>query len=276
MGWTNYTYRAILVLGLFSAGANCYGQSPSFICANAREPDELAICSNPKLAELDKLVAAGYKYARAKLGESQAKRIGVLLLRSRQSCGSNEKCIEESQLNAISEYQALGAAIGTISSSHEAGHSLPKKIVTSAHSGYGTILSLNGLNTEHSTMSYTRVIEDSEETCSREMNLIDENHKIRRTPKFNQCVHEDPSIGVAFVRRANCIANIVILENRPPNQLVKFDVKAGYIETDWLDLKTNELTGDCSACGGPEKLDTFKNLCPAKYREFGGTEDGQK
>lgn len=99
-----------------------------------------------------------------------------------------------------------------------------------------------------------------------------ENHIIRRTPEFNQCVHKDLWNGKVSVRRANCIANVVFLENQSPNQLVKFDVKDGYIDVDWLDMKTNELTGDCSGCGGPEKLDTFKKLCPAKYREFGGIE----
>jgi hypothetical protein len=145
-----------------------------------------------------------------------------------------------------------------------------KKILISGHYGSGTIVSMTGINTEQASLSYTRTVDDSEEGCSREMGLVDESGHIRRTLEFNQCVRKDLWHGRAETRRANCLSNTVFLEREPPNQLVKFDVKEGYIETDWLDLKTNQLTGDCSGCGGPEKLDTFKTLCPAKYRILGG------
>ncbi len=40
-------------------------QSPSFDCGKARYPDEIAICRNPELAELDDVVAAAYAYLKS-------------------------------------------------------------------------------------------------------------------------------------------------------------------------------------------------------------------
>ena len=85
--------------------------TPSFDCSRATAPDERVICGNPRLSELDRLMAAGYEYIRAHYGLSEASRIGRPLLQSRQACGAAEACIEQAQLAAIRQYQALGAPI---------------------------------------------------------------------------------------------------------------------------------------------------------------------
>ena len=85
--------------------------TPSFDCSRATAADERTICSSPRLSELDRLVAAAYEYVRARYGSSEAARIGRPLLQLRQACGAAEVCIEQSQLNAIKQYEALGAPI---------------------------------------------------------------------------------------------------------------------------------------------------------------------
>jgi hypothetical protein len=97
---------------LLSSGLGL-AQPPSFDCKTNTAPDEQAICANQTLAELDRLMAVGYEYVRAKYGNSEAKRIGRPLLESRQACGRNKTCIERSQLNAIKMYISLGAPINS-------------------------------------------------------------------------------------------------------------------------------------------------------------------
>ena len=56
-------------------------------------------------------MAAGYEYVRTRYGASEASRLGRPLLQKRQACGGAEACIEQSQLAAIGQYQAVGAPI---------------------------------------------------------------------------------------------------------------------------------------------------------------------
>ena len=56
-------------------------------------------------------MAAGYEYVRAHYGLSEASRIGRPLLQARQACGAAQACIEQAQLAAIRQYQAMGAPI---------------------------------------------------------------------------------------------------------------------------------------------------------------------
>jgi uncharacterized protein len=92
-------------------------QSPSFDCKTDSAADEQAICSNERLAELDRLMAVGHEYVRANYGAAEAKSIGSPLLQSRQACGADEACIEQRQIDAVKKYQSLGARISLPSSS---------------------------------------------------------------------------------------------------------------------------------------------------------------
>jgi uncharacterized protein len=54
---------AFLALALcVVSGSVAKAQSPSFDCGKARFPEEFVICRTPQLAELDNLVAAGYRF----------------------------------------------------------------------------------------------------------------------------------------------------------------------------------------------------------------------
>ena len=102
--------REQLLLGTSEVGAQP-APTPSFDCSRAPAPDERVICGNARLAELDRLMAAGYEYVRAHYGLSEASRIGRPLLQARQACGAAQACIAQAQLAAIRQYQVLGAPI---------------------------------------------------------------------------------------------------------------------------------------------------------------------
>ena len=102
--------RAQLLQGKLSAASRPVA-TPSFDCSRATAADEQVICSNPRLANLDRMVAAGYQYVRARYGSSEASQIGRSSLQSRRACGTSAACIEQNQLAAIKQYQDLGAPV---------------------------------------------------------------------------------------------------------------------------------------------------------------------
>jgi hypothetical protein len=92
-------------------GQNVQIVQPSFNCGKARAPDEIAICSNPELSELDNAVAAGNEFARRSSGDIFAKQINTPLFEARQACGADANCIKSRQIAAIKTYHDLGATI---------------------------------------------------------------------------------------------------------------------------------------------------------------------
>jgi predicted aspartyl protease len=84
---------------------------PSFNCARAKAPDELAICSNSELSQLDNAIAAGYAHLRLTNGDLFAKQTNGPLFQGRQSCGANAACIRDRQLEAVRIYHELGAPV---------------------------------------------------------------------------------------------------------------------------------------------------------------------
>jgi TPR repeat protein len=91
---------------------------PSFNCAKARAPDELAICSNPELSELDNAVVAGYEYVRRANGDLFARQTNAPFFQARQACGADADCIKGRQVDAISRYHDLGAPVSSSDWAH--------------------------------------------------------------------------------------------------------------------------------------------------------------
>jgi uncharacterized protein len=117
LGWEDKVLKHLLllcVLSLFLSADVSAQDAPSFDCSKAVTPDEHAICSNARLSELDRLVAAGYQYVRQQYGDAEAKRVGHPLLQVRHACSADETCIEQKQLFAIKQFQSLGAPFGSI------------------------------------------------------------------------------------------------------------------------------------------------------------------
>jgi clan AA aspartic protease (TIGR02281 family) len=84
---------------------------PSFDCRRAKAPDEITICSNAELSELDNAVVSGYGYVRQERGDAFARQTNVPLFQARQSCSANAACIRERQIDAVRTYHDLGAPV---------------------------------------------------------------------------------------------------------------------------------------------------------------------
>ncbi len=66
--------RFVLVPACFLlANAFAWAEGPSFDCAKAKAPDEIAICADEQLSQLDRLAALAYDEARHASGRSSAR-----------------------------------------------------------------------------------------------------------------------------------------------------------------------------------------------------------
>ena len=89
---------------LVFAPAAAMAQGPSFDCARAATPDEAAICADPQLSELDRLIASAYAQAHAfrpRIAQAMA-RNG---LANRRACRADRSCILDAQMALIGHYQ---------------------------------------------------------------------------------------------------------------------------------------------------------------------------
>jgi uncharacterized protein len=100
MSRTFFGIGAILVMTSVPAGAQ------SFNCRYAKTPDEVAICSDPRLSQLDERMSRRFFQLRNELSPPQQLRLdetqGGWLAR-RNSCGSDPGCIEEVYLTRIDQ-----------------------------------------------------------------------------------------------------------------------------------------------------------------------------
>lgn len=102
--------------GLFVAAASLWpatAAAQSFDCRSARSPNELVICREPGLARLDQQLAALQRSEIGKLPNEDRQAFedhGVLFLNARRRCGESRRCIEQSYINRIKEFQEFLAA----------------------------------------------------------------------------------------------------------------------------------------------------------------------
>jgi uncharacterized protein len=85
--------------------------TPSFNCASATQPDEIAICGSARLSELDDVIAAAYAWLKTLRGRPYADQIAIPHWRARQACQSDARCIEQREIEEIKAFQALGAPV---------------------------------------------------------------------------------------------------------------------------------------------------------------------
>ena len=98
---------AIIAISANNSFAFASGK-PSFDCAKASAPDEVAICSNTELSNLDRLISSGYGFLLQRLGKKTANKIHLPFFRTRQECGSDEFCIRDVLLGEIPSFTSLG------------------------------------------------------------------------------------------------------------------------------------------------------------------------
>lgn len=84
---------------------------PSFACRGASRPDEVAICRDRELAQLDRSISTGFTYLRERLGERRARQLDHQWLRERRACFDDAACIKRVQLATIDAFAQQGAPI---------------------------------------------------------------------------------------------------------------------------------------------------------------------
>jgi uncharacterized protein len=99
--------------------------TPSFNCASATQPDEIAICASTRLSELDDVIAAAHAWLKTLRGRPFADQIAIPHWRTRRACQSDARCIEQRQIEEIKAFQALGAPVSLPASPTGAAASAP-------------------------------------------------------------------------------------------------------------------------------------------------------
>ncbi len=224
---------------------------------------------------------------------------------------------------------------GSATAKQNAGTS-PKKILIELHAGMGSILSLDGVNTDNALVTFSRQIDDLFDDCKRNSSCVgtvsvlnsaafskiksvappskcyqninecvsklanEERRNVYDCKRTSSCV-DDYSIGASvfyfspdekcdhhvnecvselakedrgkvYKVSSVCSTRVITTELGPAGggntfQLWKLEPHDGFIETDWKDLKTGKLTGDCSACQTPHLVSALEVLCPKFARE---------
>lgn len=84
-------------------------RKPSFNCATDHEPDEVAICNNGTLSNLDLQLADLYRTLSDRLGKNQKARLieeQRAWVQQRRSCQSNEPCLTKTYEARIAQLQS--------------------------------------------------------------------------------------------------------------------------------------------------------------------------
>jgi len=88
-----------------------FAASPSFDCAKASAPDEIAICDDAQLSELDRLAALAYDEARRASGRSSAQAVAHEGLALRSECSADRACIMSVLVAVILRLEQLGSTV---------------------------------------------------------------------------------------------------------------------------------------------------------------------
>jgi uncharacterized protein len=99
------TFRLLfLLMVLLLNGPFAHAESASFNCANARSPDEIAICKDPVLSDIDRLIGRTFEQFKP---EFRSKReVARAFLADRTVCGSDAACIAAVQARTIETFGA--------------------------------------------------------------------------------------------------------------------------------------------------------------------------
>jgi clan AA aspartic protease (TIGR02281 family) len=101
---------SVFLLCISASCATCIA-APSFDCAKARTPSEIAICQSPRLAELDNIAAAAYAFIKSTQGRIAADKIGAPYWRLIDQCQGDPRCIEQRKIEEIALLNAAGAPV---------------------------------------------------------------------------------------------------------------------------------------------------------------------
>src|SRR3954452_380983 len=89
-----------------------YAQSPSFDCSRARLADEVQICSDVRLSELDQAASIAFEQAKRTSGSRRVVPVARAFIATRNLCAANLACILDAQIGMIERYREFGARVG--------------------------------------------------------------------------------------------------------------------------------------------------------------------
>jgi len=101
---------ALIAAGFLLTAATASAQGPSFDCNKASTADEIAICNDADLSQLDRLISLAYDEAR-RVSAALARAVAREGLSARRGCGGDAACIFEAQVATIHHLQRLGSTV---------------------------------------------------------------------------------------------------------------------------------------------------------------------
>lgn len=103
--------RLLLLVLVALSASPAFAAGPSFDCDDAESDDEIAICDDPQLSQLDRLISLGFNQTQQVSGRARARAAAREGLAARQACGDDVDCIRDAQIVTIMRLQYLGANI---------------------------------------------------------------------------------------------------------------------------------------------------------------------
>jgi uncharacterized protein len=99
---------AVAMLTAAMSSGSAAPSGPSFDCAKASLPDEKAICADPQLSAIDRLIARAYKGFEPAYGGDK-KAIAQALNADRRQCGTETACLAAVMSNALQTFDLVPA-----------------------------------------------------------------------------------------------------------------------------------------------------------------------
>lgn len=140
----------------------CVGgtSAASFNCQKASSPDEVAICSNDDLSNLDDAMAAAFRQARS-AAPKVVRPLSISLLSERKACGGDVTCLKGAMTKAIGAYKAV-----ILGEKPEPDGIDKDKVYYGSRAGMlVSVVSRKGLDTAHAVISVEHRREDAVAFC---------------------------------------------------------------------------------------------------------------
>jgi hypothetical protein len=202
----------------------CKGQevpSLSFSCAEAKTLDEKTVCSDPRLAELDRLQAAAYQEAKRK-DPVQAVKDARKRLEERALCGNDRICLLDSMsysegvtppdwLEAYRKQLVKEVLKDDLTARSYAIVGKRTSFPTGYKVAQATLIQIRGVDTDHASATGKITYADNLEYCERDPGGITIQYGGRLT--IAQCARREQARTPrhVLVARANCEAKRVTL-----------------------------------------------------------------
>jgi hypothetical protein len=164
-------------------------------------------------------------------------------------------------------WAAVLAALLIATEAFAGGRQKTNKILLGAHIGHATIIMINGVDTDRAEVKFKRELDDVIEECMRSIGTDGDGSV--PSDKVAKCTKEDlKEWGDKVVtRRADCPRPTLYMEKGDYSLIDYVREQHEFVRTNWRNHQDNTMVGNCSACRTPELVDTYRILCPSRYKE---------